>query len=74
VSKKGMICVPPTNVCTRNLRRQTESVLLRETNTFCAWNMGAHVQCTTSQCQRYKKQGKKSDSRIDQKGRDKISK
>ena len=31
VSKKGMICVRPTDVCTRNLRRKAESVLLQET-------------------------------------------
>ncbi len=48
VSKKGMIRVHPMDVCTRNLRQKAESVLLQETNVFCAWNMGAHVQHTTS--------------------------
>ena len=31
MSKKGMICVRPMDVHTRNLRRKAESVLLRET-------------------------------------------
>jgi hypothetical protein len=31
VSKKGMICVRPTDVCTRNLRRKAEIILLQET-------------------------------------------
>jgi hypothetical protein len=48
VSKKGMICVCLTDVRARNLRQKTKSILLWETNTFCAWNMGAHVQCSTS--------------------------
>ncbi len=33
------------------------SVLLQEIHAFCARNMGAHVQRTTSECQRYKKTG-----------------
>ncbi len=48
VSKKGMICICPTDVCARNLRQKAESVLLWETPTRFAWNMGAHVRCTTS--------------------------
>jgi hypothetical protein len=32
VSKKGMICVRPMDVCTRNLRQKVVSVLLRETS------------------------------------------
>jgi hypothetical protein len=31
VSKKGMICVRPMDVCTRNLWRNAESVLFQET-------------------------------------------
>ncbi len=48
VSKKGIIRLHPTDVCTRNLRRKAESVLLQETHAFCARNMGAHVQGTSS--------------------------
>ncbi len=48
VSKKGMICICPMDVCFRNLWQKAESVLLQETNVFCAWNMGVHVWCTTS--------------------------
>ncbi len=48
VSKKSMICICPMDVCTRNLRKKVESVLLWEIHTCCAWNMGAHVWRTTS--------------------------
>ncbi len=74
VSKKGMICGCPMDVCTRNLWQKAErgkingsesstrfsvSVLLRETHAFCARNMGLHIQHTTLECQRYKKKGQK---------------
>ncbi len=68
MSKKGMICVRPMDVCTRNLQQQMESVLLQETNAFCAWNMGALVRRTTLYCQRYKKRDEKSDSHAAEKG------
>ena len=41
---------------------------------FYARNMGAHVQCTRSECQGYKKWDKKLDSRAAEKGAKKISK
>jgi hypothetical protein len=44
------------------------SILLQETHTFCARNVGAHVQCTSLECQRYEKQDKKSDSHAAKKG------
>ncbi len=44
------------------------------TNTFCARNMGAHVQRTSLECQRYKKRDKKLDSHAAKKGRKEISK
>ncbi len=63
VSKKGIIHVRPMGVRTRNLRQKAESVLLPETHALCARNMGAHVWHTSLECQWYKKQDKKSDSR-----------
>jgi hypothetical protein len=74
VSKKGMIRVCPMDVCTRNIWQKAESVLLRETNAFCARNMGTHVRRTSSECPRYKKRDKKSDSRAAKKGHEEISK
>ncbi len=48
VSKKGMICICPMDVCFRNLRQKAESVLLQETHAFFARNMEVHVRRTTS--------------------------
>jgi hypothetical protein len=60
------------DVPTRNLRQKAESILLRETHAFCARNMGAHVQCISLECQRYKKRDKKSDSCAAKKGAKKL--
>jgi hypothetical protein len=46
--------------------------LLQKTHTFCARNMGAHVRCTSSECQWYKKRDEKSDSRAAEKGAKKL--
>ncbi len=77
----------PTDVHSRNLRQKAEkgkftgseattrfplSILLQETYTFCARNMGAHVRCTSSECQWYKKQDEKLDSRTAEKGAKKL--
>jgi hypothetical protein len=60
------------DICTRNLWQKVESVLLQETHVFCARNMGAHVRCTSSECQRYEKRDKKSDSHAAEKGTKKL--
>ncbi len=31
MSKKGMICIRPMDICTRNLRQKAEHILLQET-------------------------------------------
>jgi hypothetical protein len=49
------------------------SVLLQETYAFCARNMGAHVQRTSSDCQGYKKPDKKLDSCAAKKGAKKLA-
>jgi hypothetical protein len=46
--------------------------MLRETNAFCTRNMGAHVRCTSSECQRYKKRKEKLNSRAAEKGAKKL--
>jgi hypothetical protein len=46
--------------------------LLRETHALCARNMGVHVQCTSLECQWYKKQDKKLDSCAAEKGAKKL--
>jgi hypothetical protein len=75
VSKKDIIRVRPTDVHTRNLQQKAESVLLQETHAFCARNMRAHVQRTSSECPRYEKWwDEKSDSRAAEKGHEEISK
>jgi hypothetical protein len=48
------------------------SVLLQETHTFSSRNMGAHVQCTSLECQWHEKQDKKLDSRAAEKGAKKL--
>jgi hypothetical protein len=48
------------------------SVLLQETYAFCAINMGAHVRCTSLECQGYKKWDKKSDSHAAKNGTKKL--
>jgi hypothetical protein len=72
VSKKGIIHVRPTDVHTRNLRRKAESVLLLETHAFCAKNMGAHIKCTSLECQRYEKRDEKLDFCAAKKGAKKL--
>jgi hypothetical protein len=44
------------------------SVLLQETQAFCARNMGGHVRRTSLECQWYEKRDKKLDSRAAEKG------
>jgi hypothetical protein len=48
------------------------SDLLQETHVFCSRNMGAHVRCTSSECQWYDKRDKKLDSRAAEKGVKKL--
>jgi hypothetical protein len=48
------------------------SILLQETHTFCARNMGMHVRLTSSECQWYEKWDEKSDSRAAEKGAKKL--
>jgi hypothetical protein len=48
------------------------SILLRETHTFCARNMGVQVRRTNSECQGYEKRDEKSDSRAAEKGAKKL--
>jgi hypothetical protein len=72
VSKKGIICVLPIDVCTRNLWEKAKSVLLQEAHAFSARNMGSHVRRTSSECQRYEKRDKKLDSRAAKKGAKKL--
>ena len=48
------------------------SVLLQETHAFCARNMGVHVQCTSLECQGYKKRDEKLDSCAAEKGAKKF--
>jgi hypothetical protein len=52
--------------------KRRKSVLLRETHAFCARNMGVHVRCTSSECQRYERRDGKSDSRAAEKGAKKF--
>ncbi len=54
------------------IHRAPMSILLQGTNAFCARNMGAHVQCTSLECQWYEKRDKKSDSRAAEKGAKKL--
>jgi hypothetical protein len=87
VSKKGMIRVQsngPLHKKPSAKRRKRENlpvvwllpgstnVLLRETHAFCARIMGAHVQCTSLECQWYEKRDKKSDSHAAKKGTNKL--
>jgi hypothetical protein len=89
VSKKGMICVqshghlhqkPLAKGGKGKIHRYggyyqiPTSILLQETHAFCARNMGAHVQRTSSECQWHEKQDEKPDSRAAEKGAKKISK
>jgi hypothetical protein len=48
------------------------SILLQETHAFCARIMGAHVRCTSSEHQWYKKRDEKSDSNVAKKGANKL--
>ncbi len=48
------------------------SILLQETHMFCSRNMGAHVRCTSSECQWYKKWDEKLDSRAAKKDAKKL--
>ncbi len=50
------------------------SILLWETHTFCARNMGAHVRRTTLKCQRYKKPGGEIGFPCSRERREEISK
>ncbi len=87
VRKKGMICVqsngrshqkPSAKGGKRKIHRYwgyyqvPTSIFLRETYMFCARNMGTHVWHTSSECQWYKKQDKKSDSHAAKKGMKKL--
>jgi hypothetical protein len=86
VSKKGMTRDRQTEVCMRNLPQKAErgkktggvcyqfpaSVLLQEIHVFCARNMWAHLQRTTSECQRYEKRDEKLDSCAAKKGIKKL--
>ncbi len=46
--------------------------MLQENHTFCGRNMGVHVRCTSSECQRYEKWDEKSDSHAAEKGAKKL--
>ncbi len=84
--KVGMFCVCPTDIRMRNLWQKLERgkktsaslapgshehLALRK-HVMCARNMGAHVQHTTLEYQRYEKWNKKLDSRAAKKGAKKL--
>ena len=86
VRKKDMIRNHPTDIRMRNLRQKVDmgkkpvlilvpgsrKRLAFKKGIMCAKNMGAHVQCTTLESQRYEKTGREIDSPAAKKGVKKL--